>query len=176
MRTVKYITSEDDNQISRDLQIDHVLFYIKNDSFLIVLNNCDIIKAKISDYPLLNGADLKKLNNYKITLGGTALHWEDLDEDLSLCGFFKDASAYGSIEKIEALKIDTRPSLEKIVLLCIYVNLEGLSRKEIESECAKIMDDWSHTVERYRTYFKSFDIFICPVSNNQETKIEFFTL
>ncbi|HMV42009.1 MAG TPA: DUF2442 domain-containing protein [Leptospiraceae bacterium] len=38
-------------------------------------------------YPRLSRATKKELNNFRIIGRGSGIHWEDLDEDLSIKGF-----------------------------------------------------------------------------------------
>ncbi|PSR06144.1 MAG: hypothetical protein BRD49_02020 [Bacteroidetes bacterium SW_10_40_5] len=42
----------------------------------------------ISDYKRLQNALKLQLNNLEFIPGNTGIHWPDLDEDLSLKGFF----------------------------------------------------------------------------------------
>jgi len=178
MRTVKYIGSEDNKTDSRSLHIDHVLFYKERDIMLIVLNNCDMIKAKISDYELLKGATQEQLEKVEITFQNTALRWPELDEDLSLAGFLKDAALNGTLERIESIKLDPRPSEEKVVFMCVYLNIEreSLSRQRAEEEIAMAIESYRPMKEKYENIFKSFDIIFMPVRGDQETKTEIFLL
>ena len=58
---------------------------------LIVLNTGSVLKEKLSKYPALVNASDIALNNYELTGNGTGIHWPELDEDLSLKGFLRDA-------------------------------------------------------------------------------------
>lgn len=55
--------------------------YLTNDATL-------IIPTKI--YEKLSAAPVKYLDNFKLIANGTGIHWPDLDEDLSLKGFFHE--------------------------------------------------------------------------------------
>lgn len=61
------------------------------DIMLIVLNTGNVLKEKLSNYALLKKANPLQLKNYQLTGGGTGIHWPDIDEDLSLKGFLRDA-------------------------------------------------------------------------------------
>ena len=61
------------------------------DVMLIILNTGSVLKEKLSAYPLLQNASNDALLNYKLTGKGTGVHWPDVDEDLSLKGFLRDA-------------------------------------------------------------------------------------
>jgi len=52
---------------------------------LVILNNKRVIQRNISDFKLLKNATPQQLENYQNE--GVGIHWEDLDEDLSLRGF-----------------------------------------------------------------------------------------
>jgi hypothetical protein len=41
-------------------------------------------------YDGLRNASSKHLNNFRLIANGTGIHWPDLDEDLSLKGFFNE--------------------------------------------------------------------------------------
>ena len=73
----------------KGLRIRHVLLDQDIDLLVLVLNSGIIIKSKLSDFPKLKKASLKKLNNWELTSDGVAIEWPDLDEDLSLKGFIK---------------------------------------------------------------------------------------
>lgn len=61
------------------------------DLLLIILNNGNLIKYSISNFNKLKDASQEELSNYELRNDGTGIHWPDLDEDLSLYGFIKDA-------------------------------------------------------------------------------------
>ncbi|WP_373496018.1 DUF2442 domain-containing protein, partial [Aquiflexum sp.] len=66
------------------LKIVGLNFYPDLDLLLFVLNNKKVMKRKISDFKNLRNAGLKDLEKYFISKDG--VHWEKLDEDLSLRG------------------------------------------------------------------------------------------
>jgi hypothetical protein len=75
------------------------------DLLIVVLNNGNVIKSKISVFPKLTGADLKQLQKWELRNEGIGIHWEELDEDLSLYGFIKEL---GTGTKIKQLLLKTR--------------------------------------------------------------------
>lgn len=76
------------------LRIQGLHFYPELDMMLIVLNNKKILKRSIaSTSPLLAKATKRELNNHEFMGDGAAIHWPDLDEDLSLKGFLQDELA-----------------------------------------------------------------------------------
>jgi len=50
----------------------------------LVLDDEREIKTPLNFYPRLAKATKEQLNNFRLIAGGTGLHWEDLDEDLSI--------------------------------------------------------------------------------------------
>ena len=50
-----------------------------------------LLKEKLSKYSRLSKANTQTLLNYELIGNGTGIHWPELDEDLSLKGFLKDA-------------------------------------------------------------------------------------
>jgi hypothetical protein len=72
------------------LRIEAIDFHPELDVMLILLNTKAVLHQKISSYPRLKGALKEDLMNYKFISKGTGVHWESLDEDLSLKGFLRD--------------------------------------------------------------------------------------
>lgn len=71
------------------LRIQKLFFDVEMDLMLIVLNNKKVLQESISKFKLLRGATKEQLEQYRISR--TGVHWEELDEDLSLRGFLKTA-------------------------------------------------------------------------------------
>lgn len=71
------------------LRIQKLFFEMEMDLMLVVLNNKKVLQESISRFKLLKGATKEQLENYQISR--TGVHWEELDEDLSLQGFLKSA-------------------------------------------------------------------------------------
>jgi len=71
------------------LRIEALDFHPEQDMMLVILNTKVVLNQSLSAYPLLKGADLKQLEQYKLIGGGTGVHWSLLDEDLSLKGFLQ---------------------------------------------------------------------------------------
>ncbi len=60
------------------------------DLMLIILNTKAILQKRLSAYSRLSKATKEQLYNYQLIEGGTGIHWDELDEDLSLKGFLQD--------------------------------------------------------------------------------------
>lgn len=63
------------------------VWLIENEIF-VKLDSEEIASLPISMFPLLVNATQKQRNNFEI-VNGYALYWPDLDEDLSVAGFFE---------------------------------------------------------------------------------------
>ena len=70
------------------------------DLFLIILNNGNLIKSRISSFKKLKDADQENLMGWKLRDEGIGVTWEMLDEDLSLRGFIKDATFQATIDQL----------------------------------------------------------------------------
>lgn len=57
------------------------------DLMVLLLNNKKILQRTLSDFPALANARIEDLLNFKND--GYGVHWDSLDEDLSLRGFLK---------------------------------------------------------------------------------------
>ncbi|WP_103664944.1 DUF2442 domain-containing protein [Gracilimonas amylolytica] len=59
-----------------------------SDNMLIAqLEDGRVISVPLEWFPKLRDASEKELNNWRLIGGGIGIHWEDLDEDLSVEGF-----------------------------------------------------------------------------------------
>jgi len=74
------------------LRIADVHSYKELDLLAIVLNSGDVLQARISDFARLKKASAAQLKKWRLIGGGIGIHWEALDEDLSLRGFVRDAA------------------------------------------------------------------------------------
>lgn len=60
------------------------------DTELVVkLKDARTIMVPLMWYPKLESATTEQLNNFRFIGGGRGIHWEALDEDLSVNGFLK---------------------------------------------------------------------------------------
>jgi hypothetical protein len=59
-------------------------------TFYVILSSTITIQQRIDKYALLKGGSEQALKNVEICANGTAIHWPDLDEDLSLKGLLVD--------------------------------------------------------------------------------------
>lgn len=82
------------------LRIQKLFFDKDMDLMLVVLNNKKVLQEPISKFKRLQGATKGQLEDYHISR--TGVHWEELDEDLSLRGFLKSAmlSSLSAMEKV----------------------------------------------------------------------------
>ena len=69
----------------KGLRIHSVYFNTDLNMMLVILTNKRVLQRNISDFKLLKNATPQQLENYQNE--GVGIHWEDLDEDLSLRGF-----------------------------------------------------------------------------------------
>jgi hypothetical protein len=72
------------------LRIKSVGFDSNHSKMLVHLTNGVTIIIPTKIYENLKRAPAKYLDNFKLTANSTGIHWPDLDEDLSLKGFFNE--------------------------------------------------------------------------------------
>ncbi len=75
----------------KGLRIRNMLLDRDLDLMVLILSNGIIIKSKLSDFPRLNKANAKQLDNWSLSGQGVGIEWPELNEDLSLKGFIKSA-------------------------------------------------------------------------------------
>jgi len=55
-------------------------------SFAVYLADGRILSVPLAFFPRLLHADQRQLERYELSGGGTGIHWDDLDEDISVEG------------------------------------------------------------------------------------------
>jgi len=55
-----------------------------DDMICLVLDDRREVKTPLEFYPRLAKATNKQIENFRLLGGGTGIHWEDLDEDISV--------------------------------------------------------------------------------------------
>ena len=64
------------------------------DMICLILSDGREVKTPLEFYPLLAKATETQLKNYRFVGGGTGIHWNDLDEDLSVDSIIFGRKAY----------------------------------------------------------------------------------
>lgn len=82
------------------LRISDVHPYKELDLLAIVLNSGDVLQARISDFERLKKATAPQLKKWRLIGGGMGIHWEAMDEDLSLRGFIRDAAQQEALRRL----------------------------------------------------------------------------
>lgn len=72
------------------LKISSIKVSPSHDKLFIHLNNNLVFITPVKNYVGLKNASGKQLKNYRLIGNGIGIHWEDLDEDLSLKGFLQE--------------------------------------------------------------------------------------
>jgi hypothetical protein len=70
------------------------------DLLLVILNNGNLIKSRISVFKKLKNASQQELLQWELRNEGVGIRWSDLDEDLSLRGFIKEVSINAAIDQL----------------------------------------------------------------------------
>ena len=84
------------------LRIVDVHPYKELDLLAVVLNSGDLLQARISDFERLKTATDAQLKKWQLIGGGIGIHWEAVDEDLSLRGFIRDAAQQEALRRLSA--------------------------------------------------------------------------
>ena len=73
-----------------DLRIESLQINPDKDSMYVYLSNDHFLNVRLSRFATLQNRSLESLQKFKIIANGTGIHWQELDEDLSLKGFLKE--------------------------------------------------------------------------------------
>lgn len=94
--------------LSEGLRVVDIHPYKELDLLAVVLNSGDIIQARISDFERLREATDSQLKKWELIGGGIGIHWEALDEDLSLRGFIRDTAQREALRRLTTGAIKRR--------------------------------------------------------------------
>lgn len=75
-----------------NLKAKHVVVDKDLDLILVVLNNGAVLSVRISEFPRLKKASKKKLQDYRLIANGIGVHWNQIDEDISVKGLIQKAA------------------------------------------------------------------------------------
>jgi hypothetical protein len=88
--------------IEEGLRIKDIYIRKDLDILMVVLNNGGTIRSTVSGHARLKGAKQGALEKWSLIAGGRGVHWEALDEDLSLRGFIVEHAMRNAIEELTA--------------------------------------------------------------------------
>ena len=92
------------------LRIADVHPYKDLDLLAIVLSSGDVLQARLSDFERLKKATAAQLKKWRLIGGGIGIHWEAVDEDLSLRGFIRDAAQQDALRRLSVKRGRTKAS------------------------------------------------------------------
>ena len=85
---------------NKGLRIKTLFIEKELDLLLIILNNGNLIKSRVSIFKGLADARQEDLLKWELRNEGIGVRWDGLDEDLSLYGFIKEATFNSSVNKL----------------------------------------------------------------------------
>ncbi len=88
--------------LEKGLRVRELYFNVELDRMLVLLTTGNVLNMKLSSFERLRSATLQQLTNYELIANGVGISWEDLDVDLSLKGFIKQAALTDAVERLEA--------------------------------------------------------------------------
>ena len=68
----------------------------KDEMMEVLLTDGRIISVPVIWFPLLHEATAEQREHYEIGGGGTSLHWEEIDEDISVAGLMAGGESHSS--------------------------------------------------------------------------------
>lgn len=86
------------------LRIADVHPYKDLDLLAIVLHSGDVLQARISDFERLKKATAPQLKKWRLIGGGIGIHWDAVDEDLSLRGFIRESAERKALRRLSLVR------------------------------------------------------------------------
>jgi len=83
----------------------------ENGLLILILSSGKIIKSRLSNFPRLEQATQKQLDDYRLVGSGIGINWEELDEDLSLKGFIRETAINNIVKQLRS------KDMEELVLI-----------------------------------------------------------
>jgi len=90
------IKSASQNNLPSSFLAKEVFFDHKHNYMIVHLRNDFKLLIELKDFSSLNNASVKQRERYSLLGGGAAIHWKDLDEDLSVRGLLIDYAKISS--------------------------------------------------------------------------------
>ena len=75
--------------VPKSLFLQDIIFDHSNELIAVKLRNGNIMAFSLNDFPTLKNATPKQRDNWEFRAGGYVIHWEEIDEDISVKGFIK---------------------------------------------------------------------------------------
>lgn len=84
------------NTLAKSQETDVIAIEVQftKDMICLVLSDGREVKTPLEFYPVLAKASEEQLRNYRLMGGGSGIHWNDLDEDLSVESIVLGRKAY----------------------------------------------------------------------------------
>ena len=80
--------------------VKHVIIDRDLDLILVVLTSGGILRVRLSDHPVLNKASNTEINDWRIIAKGIGIHWNQLDEDLSVKGMIRQSALESAVRAL----------------------------------------------------------------------------
>jgi len=88
----------------KGLRITQVITNKKLNTMIVLLSNGDALKIPLNYFTRLKNATQADLDKLELIGNGIGIHWEKLDEDLSLKGLIKESALTSILHRLEGKK------------------------------------------------------------------------
>jgi hypothetical protein len=88
----------------KGLRIRQIMSDKNLNTMVILLNNGHALKIPINHFKSLKNATQVDLDKWELIGNGIGIHWQSIDEDLSLKGLIKDAALSSILHRLESKK------------------------------------------------------------------------
>ncbi len=76
--------------------------YQEQDSMIVILNNGNAIKVKLSEFPILKKTSPNTRSKWKIIFNGKGIEWKSLNFDISLKNLLEENAVYSALQKLQS--------------------------------------------------------------------------
>jgi hypothetical protein len=87
---------------------------LNEDSFTVLLKDGDKLRVPLQWFPKLLAATSEQRKAVRISTSGASLHWDQLDESISVSGLMRDAERRHLEERLKSVGIAVKVDIKKL--------------------------------------------------------------
>jgi hypothetical protein len=83
-------------------------------SFTVHLDNGSALRVPLDWFPKLRAATPEQRRDVRIAASGAGLHWDQIDEDISVSGLMRDAECHHIEERLKSVEVAVKVDIDEL--------------------------------------------------------------
>jgi hypothetical protein len=83
-------------------------------SFTVHLDNGSALRVPLDWFPKLRAATPEQRRDVRIAASGAGLHWDQIDEDISVSGLMRDAECHHIEERLKSVEVAVKVDIDDL--------------------------------------------------------------